>query len=304
MIIKVNPDLTKQEIWANGDELAGIMGKDRNKGKRVITYPSSKKLFVHTFKNPFLMTDNFKISKLNPTQRDTLFALYASRPRIVEYDGVSTFWDSSHLGVWCPSIDTILFAQALKKILKKQKNFKTGVEIGCGSGFLSKYILAKNKKIKSFLINDISPYAIKSAKDNIEDKRASFHVGDGIKKIKNKKFDLVICNPPYVPRPKSIDENPYEGIKLLKHLVHQGQQYLNKGGILVTNVSSLCWNFIFDKKPTMKVKLLEKMKVPLKVNNILNNKKWVNYLKKTGLKKQYKQGYEYWQEINIIILKN
>jgi SAM-dependent methyltransferase len=302
MLIKISSDLKKEEMWANGDELASIMGKDRKNGKRVLSFPIDKKVYVWTFKNPVLITDNYKICKLNPTTRDSIFSLLSSRPRIIEYDGVSTFWDNSHIKVWCPSIDTVLFAKALRKILLG-KNFKTAMEIGCGSGFLSKYLLQKNRKIKSMLINDISPYAIKSAMDNIKDKRALFYVGDGLKKIKNQKFDLIICNPPYVPRPGSIDDNPYEGIELLNHLVHEGQNYLNEGGVIVTNVSSLCWDLIFNKKPKMKMKIIEKLNVPLKVNNILNNKNWLDYLKKLGLKKEYHEGYEYWQDINIIMLE-
>ena len=304
MIIKISNDMKKEEIWANGDELASIMGKDRINGKRVLGYPQDKKVYVWTFRNPVLITDNYKISKLAPALRDTIFSLLVSRPRIIEYDNVSTFWDHSHIKVWCPSIDTILFAKALRRILKRKKDFKTAIEIGTGSGFLSKYLLKKNRKIKSLIVNDINPYAIKSAMDNIKDERALFYTGGGLKKLKNQKFELIICNPPYVPRPRSIDDNPYEGIELLDYLVHNGQKYLNPGGILITNVSSLCWNLIFKKKPSMKMAIIEKMRVPLKVNNILNNIKWLKYLEKLGLKRNYKDGYEYWHEINILVLEN
>src|SRR3989344_4411243 len=268
MIIKVSQDLKKEEIFANGTELASIMGKDKINGKRVLTYPMNKKEHVYTLKDPVLMTDNYKICKLNPTLRDTLFSLYESRPRIVEYDGVSTYWDDSHINVWCPSIDTILFVKALRKIIKN--NYQTAAEIGCGSGFISKYLLSKNKNINSILINDLNPYAIKCAMDNIKDKRAYFYTGDGLNKVKGSKFDILMCNPPYVPRPNSIDDNPYEGIGLLNHLIHEGQNYLNKDGIIITNISSLCWDIVLRKKPKMKMAILEKMKVPLKVNNILN----------------------------------
>lgn len=300
MIIKISDDLKKEEIYANGMELSNIMGLDFINGKRISNYPLTEKRYVHTFTNPVLMTDNYKISKLEPTKRDTLFSLFQCKPRIIEYDGVNTIWDETHKGVWCPSIDTILFAKVLKTFLKKNNKLKTGVEVGAGSGFLAKYILEKNKSLKEFWAIDINPYAIKSVKDNIKDKRLKVHLGDAIKKIKGKKFDLIICNPPYVPREGSIDDNPYEGINLLRHLVHEGQKYLNENGILLINVSSLGWDLIFNEKPKMKMKILEKMKVPLKVNNIMNNKKWIAYLEKHGLEKNFHEGYEYWQELNII----
>jgi SAM-dependent methyltransferase len=304
MIIKISKDLKNQEIHANGVELASIMGFDRKAGKRVLTFPDSKKVFVHSFSSPVLMTDNYKISKLSPTLRDTLFSLYNSRPRIVEYDGVSTFWDSSHINVWCPSIDTILFAKALRDIMPILKKSISAIEIGCGSGFLSKYLLQKLPGLKSLVINDLNPYAIKSARDNIDDPRTEFFIGDGLKKLNGKKYDLIICNPPYVPRQGSIDDNPYEGIGLLNHLVHQGSKYLNPKGIIVTNVSSLCWLLVMKNKPSMKLKIIASMDVPLKVNNILNNKEWLSYLRKIGLKKKMKDGYEYWQKIVIVMLQN
>jgi len=301
MIIKVSKDLKRQDIYANGGELASIMGKDRVKGKRILDYLPEKKMPVHSFKNPILMTDNARISKLKPTLRDTLFSLYSMRPRIIEYDGISVFWDHSHMSVWCPSIDTLLFAKALRSILKRK--IKYAIEIGCGSGFLSKFVLAKNKNIRSMIVNDLNPYALKCAVDNIKDKRAEFIVGDGIEKIRGKKFDLMICNPPYVPRKESIDDNPYEGIGLLDYLVHEGQKYLNKNGIMVINISSLCWKMIMKKKPKMRMHVLQKMHVPLKVNNILNNPAWLRYLKKCGLKKG-NSSYDYWQELNIVLLEN
>ena len=129
-------------------------------------------------------------------------------------------------------------------------------------------------------------------------------MGNGLKKINGKKFDLIICNPPYIPRPHSIDDNPYEGIELLDHLMHEGQKYLSPDGIFITNISSLCWKTVLSKKPKMKMQILGKMKVPLKVNNVLNNKQWIGYLENHGLKKKLNRGYEYWQDIIIVMFTN
>ncbi len=302
MLIKISADLKKEEIYANGAELANIMGMDRKNGKRVISYPLEKSVFVHSFKNPVLLTDNYKISKLNPTKRDTLFSLFSGRPRIVEYDGVSVIDKSYHPSVWCPSIDTVLFARGLKKLFAKRKKFNKVIEIGTGSGFLSKFILEKNKEVKTIVVNDLNNFAVDCAKDNIKDKRAILHTGDGIKKLNVDKYDLIICNPPYIPRPKSIDETPYEGVSLLYDLIHNYKKYLNKNGILITNISSLCESIVIDK--SLKFNVIDKMEVPLKVNNVLNNKNWIKYLESKGLKKQFKEGYEYWQTLKIVVLEN
>lgn len=303
MIIKISPDLKNQQIWANGIELCSIMGHDRRRGKRVSDFPATQKQLVATIKNPVLMTDNYRIAKMKPALRDTLFSLFNEKPRTVEYDGVSVFWDASHKNVWCPSIDTILFAKALKKLFKQKNDFKTAAEIGCGSGFLSKFVLAKSAKIESILVNDLNPFAVKCAMDNIKDPRANFYQGDGFAKIKNQKFDLLICNPPYVPRPGSIDDNPYEGVGLLNYLLHHAANHLNPKGIMVLNISSLCRAIVLRRTPDQTLHQLATMNVPLKVNNIMNNHGWLKYLTtRCGLKKRLKSGYEYWQTLFIVAL--
>jgi hypothetical protein len=301
MLIKINRSLTKQEIWATGTELASIMGRDRVRGQRVLTYPQNKKMFVASIPEPILLTDSYWIGQQAATLRDTLFSLYNSRPRFVEYDGVEVYWDDSHVNVWCPSIDTILFAAALAPLLKKEKGIESAIEIGCGSGFLSKFVLAKSNSLRQMIVTDINPYAIKCAKDNIPDRRAKFFAGDGLARMKNRKFDLIICNPPYVPRPASIDDNPYEGVGVLNFLLHRAPEYLNPGGLLVINISNLSKKIVFAEKCPLPLELLAKMKVPLKVNNILNNEKWLEYLvEKRDLEKKLVRGYEYWQTIEVV----
>ncbi|MBI5065491.1 methyltransferase [Candidatus Woesearchaeota archaeon] len=301
MILKFNSDLTKQEIYANGDDLSRALAFDKDgRGRRVYSWPKEKKKLVVTFKNPLLVTDSYKISQLNPTLRDTVFALFSYPLKITEYENTSLeFEQQNYPGVWGPSIDTLLFCKALKKL--NSNNFKTAIEMGCGSGFISKYLI-NNSKIKRMDLADLNKYAIKCAKNNIKNKKAKFHVGDALKFLKNKKYDLILCNPPYIPRPKSIDDNPYEGIYLLNYLITKAKNNLTKNGVIITNISSLCEHLVkpLAKENNVKITILESLEVPLKVYNVLNNPAWMKYLLKRGLKKQLKQGYEYWQKINIV----
>ncbi|MBI4919630.1 class I SAM-dependent methyltransferase [archaeon] len=302
MIIKFNSELTKQEIYANGDDLSRALALDKDeKGNRVYTWSKDKRKQVVIFDKPVLVTDNHKIGQLNPTLRDTVFALFSYPLKITEYENTSVdFEQQKYPGVWGPSIDTLLFCKALKKI--DLTNVKTVLEIGCGSGFISKYLL-NNSKIKKIDLIDLNKYAIKCAKENIKDKRAKFHVGDALKFIENKKYDLIMCNPPYIPRPKSIDDNPYEGIYLLNYLLTQAKENLTPQGVIITNISSLCEHLTNQLIKTLSIKKLESLQVPLKVYNVLNNPEWMNYLLQRGLKKEFKQGYEYWQTINIVEVK-
>jgi len=189
MIIRFNAELTRQDIFANGNELAQIMGKDKDrKGKRVYIRPESEELYVTTFRNPVLVTDNYKIGNLRPELRDTVFALFTSPVKITEYDGVPLrFEQRKYPGVWGPNIDTLIFCKALRKI--NLNGIKRAAEIGSGPGFISKYLLHKHKGIKKMELVDINPQATECARENIKDRKAKFAAGNGIDYLKNKKCD-------------------------------------------------------------------------------------------------------------------
>jgi SAM-dependent methyltransferase len=295
MLTKFSSDLKTQDIFATGDEHISIMGK-----KEV-----ESDIYVHTFIDPVLVTDNYRIGQLSPTLRDTLFALYSSWPRTIEYDDVGVTWDNKkYVGVWGPSIDTLLIAKSLKKILKNNSTILTALEVGCGSGYLSKYILSNCNNLQSMSINDINPYAIRCAKDNVEDSRAQFIDGDGLKLLSQSTYDLIVCNPPYVPRPDSVEINPYEGIEILNTLVHNCKKYLNPGGYVVIGLSNLADRIVFVDKPELTFKTVEEMEVPLKINNVLNNSEWIDYLQDRNLQKNNHNGYDFWHRIKVICAQN
>ncbi|HBM45954.1 MAG: hypothetical protein UT05_C0001G0069 [Parcubacteria group bacterium GW2011_GWF2_38_76] len=306
MILKFSKDLKRQDIYANGDELSSVMGLDRgDKNERIYSYSEDKEKHVALIKNPVLVTDAYKICEFDPTIRDTILKLYESPKRITEYNGVSiNFEQLKYRGAWGPSIDTLFFCRGLNKLPRQLSRLKTVIEIGAGSGFISKYLLEKFTNIEKITLVDLNPNSIQCCKDNIKDKRAKFVCGDAIKFLRNKKFDLIICNPPYIPRPGSIDDNPYEGVGLLKYLINNLKNNLNNSGRFISNISSLSEKEV-DKtinESGIISKKIDSMTVPLKVCNVLNNKKWLKYLVGRGMKKEPKNGYEYYQDISIVDL--
>lgn len=306
MIQRFSDDLSMQEIFANGDELANIMGIDKDEnGDRVYSHPKEKEKHVHTFKNPVLVTDNYQISKLDSTLRDTLFALFGMSTKITEYDSTSLEFDQQkYKGVWGPSIDTLLLCKALKNL--DIKDVKKAIEVGSGSGFISKYTINKTPNLESMTLIDMNRYAFDSAADNIKDKRAEFFIGNGITFLEGKKYDLLICNPPYIPRPKSIDDNPYEGTQLLNYLIKNLHTLLTPNGSFITNISSLCEDIVAKtiQETGVQTRVLESMHVPLKVYNVLNNPEWMDYLlNKNGLKEDNHKSYRFWQRIDIVEIR-
>ncbi len=307
MIQRFSEDLSKLEIYANGVELAQVMGLDRDEhGNRVHTWPNEKRVHVVDFENPVLVTDNYKIGQLEPVLRDTVFALCGSPVKTTEYGNTRLEFDQKkYIGVWGPSIDTLLFCKAVGN--SELRNTKRAIELGFGSGFISKFILNEAPDLELMTLVDFNGYAKLCAEKNINDKRARIVVGNGVDSIKEKKYDLMVCNPPYIPRPKSIDDNSYEGIGLLHYLITNASKHLNPDGRLIVNISSLCERIIRKAidESNVSVRELDKMEVPLKVYNVLNNGEWMDYLLQKGLIKNNRDGYDYWQTIRIMeITKN
>lgn len=148
-------------------------------------------------------------------------------------------------------------------------------------------------------MSDINPNAQKYFVDTNQDPRAEFVLGDAKRYLWDKDFDLIVCNPPYIPRPTTIEDNPYEGLELLMHLINT---FTNQ---LIINVSSLADDVVNPilASSSVNIELLDQMEVPLKVGNVLNNKEWLDYLiKEKGLKEEYRDGHLYWQKLRILKL--
>lgn len=314
MKLKISPDLSSLKMYAIGDEIS-----------RIATASVKKELFVGELKDPVLLTDIVEIVKLPSVQRDAILKLFEFPDKTVEYDGVDVHWSPVlYPNVWGPSIDTMLFAKAIReqlvdtKLLKQVNDF---LEIGTGSGFLSKYILQKRKelggKIEIAHLTDINKDAIKCAMDNIEPVRDGTliyytHTQPNAHLRVEHKYDLVIANPPYIPRPNARKNNPYEGLLLYEEIIRNASKMLHSESVFITMLSSLSKAFI---KPALddifQLHIAARLRVPLKIPIItaglsLQSKKWISYLKAQKLieeDKSERSGYRYWQTIEVVIGK-
>ena len=90
--------------------------------------------------------------------------------------------------VYQPAEDTFLLLQAA---LAEARPEDTVLEIGCGSGFISREL---GPRIASIIATDINPHAVRAARaQGIEALRADLFRG-----IKGS-FDLILFNAPYLP---------------------------------------------------------------------------------------------------------
>ncbi|MEC9485123.1 MAG: peptide chain release factor N(5)-glutamine methyltransferase [Candidatus Izemoplasma sp.] len=80
------------------------------------------------------------------------------------------------------------------------------VDIGTGSGCLA-ITLDKEEKHMTVSASDISIEALAVAKKNNQllDANVSFYEGDMLKPFEGKTFDILVSNPPYIPKDEAVD---------------------------------------------------------------------------------------------------
>lgn len=303
MILSVAPNLEKLTVLAEEAEQETILGALKG---------TSGPLPVWTFADPVLMTDTSRIGQLPAGLRDALFALHESYPRTVTYDGVSVSWTPQRYPrVWGPSIDTIFLAQAVKPYLPAARS---AVEVGCGSGFITKFMI-QHGQLDRVLASDINLQALQCCSDalaEIEHDAAVSLVapqpGDPTLGFSGT-FDLMVSNPPYIPRPNERNDNPYEGLDLVAKFARQGQQVLNPGGVLLLNISSLSGDrperWLADEG--WAVRETARKTVPLKVNAVTSgvtpeSRAWLAYLRDRGAVPAdgEHRGYQFWHDLRIL----
>lgn len=250
-----------------------------------------------------------------------LLAAMSKKKSITEYDGVSITFDKvKYPDVFGPNIDTVLVCKALKGLLPK---FEGGrfLEVGTGSGLISKYVATKDSTMRLVLV-DVNPQAIKYALTDLmlptansaevdqiknaastvpnttwpkkwEDTwaraigRYKFYVVDATLLLNRgdvEKPNILVCNPPYIPTARSMQEssaseydlsdpNFWEGTSVMKYLIDKVDT-LTAGSLvmIVTSVSfrdpgvARCLNAAVERHITVKV--LTQHEVPLKVREL------------------------------------
>ena len=103
--------------------------------------------------------------------------------------------------VYQPAEDSYLMKQCLPINLQGKKV----LEIGSGSGFLSVEAARRGAEIIAI---DINPLAVKATRKAALDAKVTVVAceGDMFEPVTGELFDLVICNPPYLPNePKDPD---------------------------------------------------------------------------------------------------
>lgn len=158
--------------------------------------------------------------------------------------------------VLIPRPDTEILVEETIKIASKIKN-PVILDLCTGSGVIG-ISIAKNIPDAKIYAIDISPKALEISEKNAKKlgtiKQMNFIESNLFEKIKNKKFDIIVSNPPYIKKndinylSKEVQEEPEialdggnDGLEFYRKIVKEAPNYLKLG-------SYLCLEIGYDQK--------------------------------------------------------
>lgn len=133
--------------------------------------------------------------------------------------------------------------------LQKEKGYATALDLGCGTGCIgiSMAVLGRNFRV---LLSDISPACVDLARRNAEKHhvtdRVEFVVGDLFEPVANRRFDMILSNPPYLAdgemetlqrevgwEPALALAGGADGLEFYRRIAAGYREHLNPGGVLL-----------------------------------------------------------------------
>ena len=155
-------------------------------------------------------------------------------------------------GTLIPRPETEIMVEKLVKIFENKSIFV--LDVGTGSGCILISLLSELKKSKGIGI-DISNYAISLAKKNVKKHKMTNKIKIEMKKISNfynKKFDLIVSNPPYVKRneikwldndiknfePLIALDGGNDGLDVIKKVIYKSKEILKINGLLALEIGN------------------------------------------------------------------
>jgi len=192
--------------------------------------------------------------------RNYLKAILATGHKLVYHRGTLIHVDRRvDMGVFGPSIDTLVMAELLGQELLERADghVKSALEVGCGNGLVTVSLHQHLKSLVDLVALDVDFEAVACTRRNWrataerslgrEDARTYFVTGPFRADLLQEKFDLVVCNPPYIPLPPEYrGDGPVAeffravgGTELLKEVVGAAPDLLTDSGQMLLMVSEL-----------------------------------------------------------------
>ena len=171
--------------------------------------------------------------------------------------------------VLIPQPDTEILVESVIRICNRDKKQKTKIlDLCTGSGVIAISLGMELKKLNpEIFASDISKKALEIAKINSKNNNTEveFIQSDLFNNIKQKDFDIIVSNPPYIKTndikklSKQVQAEPLialdggiDGLEIYKKILQQTHEFLNNNGYL-------CFEIGYDQKQDL-ISLVEKYK--------------------------------------------
>src|SRR5919107_249758 len=141
--------------------------------------------------------------------------------------------------MYIPDVDSFLLIDSIKDY-----SGQSALEIGTGTGIVSKFLL---KNFKYVVSTDIDYNSLLYCKKH-NNSEINFICCDATTAISSK-FDLIVSNPPYLPNDQFYDRAIHGGITGIEktiHFIESGITNLKKDGYIILIVSSLSGTLKLD----------------------------------------------------------
>lgn len=271
----------------------------------VSNYPKIQPIDV--IDNPKSVFDFWSIvNVLGLKEKNVLKEILSSGHKIIYNRGITIHVDRRiDLGVFGPTIDTLLLAEVINQELFENNsiNIENAIEIGCGNGLLTVCLAKYSKNLRKLVSVDINFLSLVCCNRNItgnttpfQIKKINFNLIKGAfdPRLFDYKFDLIVCNPPYIPlfdekagkfQSKKDYFEAVGGLELIDEILGSLDTMLSEKGKLLLLVSSLSLDYTIKNIPANynhELIIPEGYDVLFDVEAVLNNAKWFKFLSETG----------------------
>lgn len=244
--------------------------------------------------DPVLLIDDARIVR-DATSGAAIRSLLDSAPRIYRHDGVALRVPAGMpQRVWCPSIDTFLLISAVRR--RAGRHIRRVLDVGTGSGVIALW-LAERREALDVTGIDSQAEAARCAEVNAADSGLAARCH--IRAVRYQdfwrdagRFDLVVCNPPYLPAFSTRDDadggESFCGLDLVIELLRSLDQVLAPGGECFLTLSSVSWTdagvrgLMEALVESGRAEMIDEREVPFKLAAVLVDPVWLETLVRDG----------------------
>ena len=236
------------------------IGTNMLRDKKIDSYQIDTELMLakiaNTSREKILINDNINIDNKKVKNFKKMLERRGNNSEPMAYIlNKREFWNTDlfvNKDVLIPRPETELIVDKLKEIFKNHSPYV--LDVGTGSGCIIISLLEELKKSKGVAI-DISHMALRVARKNAKKNKTFQRVNFQRKSIEsffNKKFDLIVSNPPYIPRsqlknlmkdvkffePKLALDGGNDGLDVIKKVIYKSKRILKIKGLLALEIGN------------------------------------------------------------------